>query len=217
MVTNEKIYGTREMKIGNMMKESKKSSAGKTTGSDRWQDIEKLLQEGNNLCIKPQGYSMYPLFVPGRDEAIIEPVVQTQDEVDATSAVKSLKEGTTSKGKKSAERVKTTKELRRGDVVLYRRDKSAENGGILVLHRIWKVKEEGFYLVGDNQKEIEGPLRPDQMKGIMAGMNRKGKYLPGTTVGYRLYAGVWLMLRPFRPAISKTAAVIKRNIARKKK
>lgn len=215
MVTNEKIYGIREMKRGNMMKESKELSAGETTGPDRWQDIEKLLQEGSNLCIKPQGYSMYPLFVPGRDEAIIEPVMQ--EVVDTTSAVKSLKEGTTSKGKKSAERVKTAKELRRGDVVLYRRDKSAENGGILVLHRIWKVKEEGFYLVGDNQKEIEGPLRPDQMKGIMAGMNRKGKYFPVTNLWYRLYAGVWLMLRPFRPAISKTAAAIKRNIARKKK
>lgn len=34
-------------------------------------DIGKLLTEGNVLRIKPEGYSMYPMFVPGRDEAFI--------------------------------------------------------------------------------------------------------------------------------------------------
>lgn len=141
-------------------------------------DIEKLLREGKNISIRPQGYSMYPVFVPGRDEAIIEPV--------------------------------NAADLRRGDVVLYRRDKEAEHGGILVLHRIWKVKPEGFYLVGDNQKEIEGPLRADQMKGIMAGMNRKGKYVSVTNPVYRFLTGIWLWLRPVRPVISKTVAAVKR-------
>ena len=72
------------------------------------QDIEQLLQEGRNINIKPQGYSMYPVLVPDRDEAIIEPLED--------------------------------RKLKRGDVVLYRRDKNVENGGILVLHRIWKIK-----------------------------------------------------------------------------
>jgi len=143
-------------------------------------DIEQLLQNGKNISIKPQGYSMYPVLVPGRDEVIIEPV--------------------------------DTAKLRRGEVVLYRRDKGVENGGILVLHRIWKVKPEGFYLVGDNQKNIEGPLRKDQMKGIMVGMNRKGKYIPVTNPGYRIVIMLWLWLRPMRPYISKIAAAIKRGI-----
>jgi hypothetical protein len=147
------------------------------------QDIEQLLQEGQNLNIKPQGYSMYPVLVPGRDEAIIEPI----------------------NGRK----------LKRGDVVLYRRDKNVANGGILVLHRIWKVRPEGIYLVGDNQKEIEGPLRPDQMRGVMAGMNRKGKFIPVTNAVYRVLTGIWLWLRPFRPVISKTAAFFKRLVRKK--
>lgn len=141
-------------------------------------DIEKLLREGKNICIKPQGYSMYPVLVPGRDEAIIEPV----------------------KGKK----------LRRGDVVLYRRDISAVGGEILVLHRIWKVNTEGYYMVGDNQKEIEGPLRAEQIKGIMVGMNRKGKYIPVNNLLYMCLTGIWLWFRPVRPVISKTVAGIKR-------
>ena len=28
-------------------------------------DIEKLLEQGKRLRIKPRGYSMYPLIVPG--------------------------------------------------------------------------------------------------------------------------------------------------------
>lgn len=143
------------------------------------QDIEKLLQEGKSIQIKPQGYSMYPVLVPGRDEAIIEPV------------------GDRKPG--------------RGDVVLYRRDPEV-TGGILVLHRIWKRSEAGFYLVGDNQKEIEGPLRPDQIKGIMVGMVRKGKYISTRNFGYRILTGGWLLLRPMRPFISKVAATVKRRL-----
>ena len=70
-------------------------------------DIEQLLADGQTIKIKPQGYSMYPLFVPGRDEACIE-------RTDFSS-------------------------LKRGDVILYRRDKS-----ILVLHRIWKITGDSF-------------------------------------------------------------------------
>lgn len=137
------------------------------------QDIEKLLAEGNTIQIKPQGYSMYPVMVHGRDEAIVAPA--------------------------------DPEKLKRGDVVLYRRDKS-----ILVLHRIWRRQGDKFYLVGDNQKEIEGPLRPDQMKGVMIGMIRKGKKISVKNPVYRLLTGIWLVMRPIRPVVSKTVAKIKR-------
>lgn len=135
-------------------------------------DIEKLLEEGNVIQIKPQGWSMYPLFVDGRDSAIIE----------------------------SAD----GRELKRGDVVLYRREKS-----ILVLHRIWKCRPEGFYMVGDNQAEIEGPLHREQIKGIMTGMIRKGKNISLRNPGYVVYAKLWLWLRPCRPWMSKIVHVCK--------
>lgn len=143
------------------------------------QDIEKLLQDGNTIQIKPQGYSMYPVLVPGRDEAVIEPIGD--------------------------------RKLRRGDVVLYRRDPQV-TGGILVLHRIWKCKQDGYYMVGDNQKEIEGPLRAGQIKGIMVGLVRKGKYISAKNVFYCIATRGWLLLRPVRPGISKFFAGIKRSI-----
>ena len=45
-----------------------------TKDSSNQIDMEQLLQDGNILKLKPQGYSMYPLFIPKRDEAVIEPV-----------------------------------------------------------------------------------------------------------------------------------------------
>jgi signal peptidase I len=97
--------------------------------------------------------------------------------------------------------------LRRGDVVLYRRP-----GSILVLHRIHHVTKDGLYLVGDNQKEIEGPLAPRQVKGILRVIIRirTGKEISVHHPLYLLYSHVWLALRPLRPVISRTVAKIKR-------
>lgn len=138
-------------------------------------DIEALLAEGKSIRIHPRGYSMYPLFVPGRDEAVIAPA-----EAD---------------------------KLKRGDVVLYRRE-----GSILVLHRIWKRRSEGFYMVGDNQSEVEGPLKGEQIKGILCQVVRRGKCFPVSNPIYRMLAAVWLRLRPFRPFLSKTVAGLKRTL-----
>lgn len=143
-------------------------------------DIERLLEQGHKLQIKPQGYSMYPMFVPGRDEAVIE--------------------------KADCER------LRKGDVVLYRRD-----GGILVLHRICKLREDGFYMVGDNQKEVEGPLRADQIKGVLTGFVRKGKLRSVKDPVYIIASRLWLFLRPVRPILAKSVAALKRVFSGRKK
>lgn len=138
-------------------------------------DIEELLMSGHTVQIKPQGYSMYPVLVPGRDEAVVAPVDPDK--------------------------------VRRGDVVLYRRD-----GSILVLHRIWKRNKDGLYLTGDNQKEIEGPLRTDQVRGILVEIIRKGKHISADNIIYRILTRIWLCLRPFRPAISHAVAWCKRRI-----
>lgn len=150
------------------------------------QDIEKLLAEGKSIQIKPQGYSMYPVLVPGRDEAIVEPF---NSEIN----------------------------LRRGDVVLYRRFTEQGEKDILVLHRIWKVSQEGVFFVGDNQKVIEGPLKQEQVIGIMVSLIRKGKLISTANPIYKLLTGIWLTLRPLRPAISKTVAKIKRLFLKKSK
>lgn len=101
----------------------------------------------------------------------------------------------------------STDTLKKGDVALYRRD-----GSILVLHRICRITQKGFYMVGDNQSEIEGPLRPDQIRGKMVAFERKGRR--PVSVGqmqYRILSGIWLRLLPMRPIFWKISAFIKKK------
>ena len=154
-------------------------SAGQIHSREIKQDIEALLLQGSAVQFKPQGYSMYPLFVHGRDQAVVAPV--------------------------------NAEQLKRGDVVLYRRDES-----ILVLHRIWKHRGDRFYLVGDNQKEIEGPLRPDQMRGILVEIVRNGRRFSVKNPIYRILSALWLLLRPLRPLLSHIAAGCKRLLSKKR-
>jgi hypothetical protein len=142
-------------------------------------DIETLLAEGRTIQLHPEGYSMYPLFVPGRDEAVIAPIGSHVP--------------------------------RRGDVVLYRRAQ-----GILVLHRICRVTAEGVYLVGDNQTQVEGPLAPDQIKGILVAIVRRGKHIKSTQPIYVAASRFWLFLRPVRRPIQLAAAGLKRMLSARK-
>lgn len=99
--------------------------------------------------------------------------------------------------------------LRRGDVVVYRRDPQA--GGLLVMHRIYKRDGDAFYLVGDNQSEIEGPLRADQMRGILVSWVRRGRRYSVKHIGYRLFFGLWLLMLPLRDPIHRMIARIRRR------
>ncbi len=99
------------------------------------------------------------------------------------------------------------KRLKRGDVVLYRRNKS-----ILVLHRIWRRSGDLVYLVGDNQEIIEGPLPLEQIRGILVAFIRKGRTISVRSPLYLFYSHMWLLLRPFRKQIRTIAVKIKNKI-----
>ena len=124
-------------------------------------DIEQLLEAGEVIQIYPEGYSMYPMFVPGRDAAVI----------------------------KKAD----VKKIRRADVVLYRR-----KGSILVLHRVVKRKGGQFYMAGDNQTEVEGPVEEDQIRGILTAFVRNGRRISVKNPVYVIWSGLWLMFLPVR-------------------
>ncbi len=138
-------------------------------------DILELLKEGKTIQLKPQGYSMHPLFVPGRDEAVLRPV--------------------------------RNEDIRRGEVLLFRGDRD-----LLTLHRVWKVKKDGVYFVGDNQVKVEGPIQREQIYAVMCGFIRNGREHDTKELPYRMIAGIWLFLRPVRYVISKPIAKLRGNI-----
>ena len=141
-------------------------------------DIEELLRKGTPVGFYPQGNSMHPTIVQGRDSVIVEPLGDRKP--------------------------------KRGDVLLFRRPKDAPKyPGMLVLHRVHRVKSEGIYMVGDNEKQVEGPLDRKCFLGIMTQLNRKGKVISSRNLFYRFLTRMWLFMRPVRFVIAKPLKLFK--------
>ena len=92
------------------------------------------------------------------------------------------------------------------DVVLYRRI-----NGPLVLHRIIRMTDKEYYLCGDNQTEIEGPLSKEQFYGILKDYSHNKKITNVSDLPYRIKSSLWRILRPARPIISKTIHQLKKK------
>lgn len=86
--------------------------------------------------------------------------------------------------------------LRPGDMVFYQR-----RDGRFVMHRIYRVRREGYYLLGDAQTVVEGPLDREQIFARVTAVKRKGKRAGPGSFWWRFFAGPWRWLRPLRPAL----------------
>lgn len=96
--------------------------------------------------------------------------------------------------------------LKRGDMALFQR-----RNGAYVMHRICRVDPAGqYYLVGDGQQEIEGPVAPEQIRGIVTRVCRKGVWLGAESFWWRFFAGPWLWLRPLRPRLRRAYGLLSR-------
>lgn len=88
--------------------------------------------------------------------------------------------------------------LKRGDIVLYRRDNSK-----YVLHRIYDVKDDGYYMLGDSQRVIEGPIRAEQIVAQCRYYYKKGKSKDNDSWDMKLKYALWFRLRPVRGILIK--------------
>lgn len=84
-------------------------------------------------------------------------------------------------------------QLGRGDIVMIRRPNSC-----YVMHRICKKKSDCFFMVGDAQQCIEGPLYPEQLIAKVTAIWRKEKRISCSNRWLKLLSELWLKLRPFR-------------------
>lgn len=101
-----------------------------------------------------------------------------------------------SHGRDTVYLVKLRKSLRRGDMVLYRRE-----NGQYVLHRIYKVERDALQLIGDGQVRIEPGIRRDQLLAGVSAVRRKGKLLePGSFVWW-FYEKLWIRVIRLRPRL----------------
>ena len=83
---------------------------------------------------------------------------------------------------------------------------------MLVLHRIYKIGQDGLYLLGITRQPSRDPMRRGAGQGEMTGMVRDGRYMDVGNPGYRMLSVVWLWLRPARRAIMVPAARLRRMV-----
>lgn len=100
---------------------------------------------------------------------------------------------------------KVRKPLRRGDIVLYRRD-----SGSYILHRIYRVEGDTYTMVGDAQTWLEPDIRPDQILALVTAVRRKGKLLQKGSFWWDFFEKVWIRMVPLRPAVLAGYARIKK-------
>lgn len=96
--------------------------------------------------------------------------------------------------------------LRRGDMVFYQR-----KTGQYVMHRIIRVRSDGYYLVGDAQQTIEGPIASEQIFALVTRVQRKGIWIEETDFWWKFFASFWLTLLPVRHVLIRLYGKWRKN------
>ncbi len=92
---------------------------------------------------------------------------------------------------------KTAARCRPGDVALYRKD------GRYILHRVLKVRESDYVILGDNCVAKEYGVTDEDVLGVMTGFTRGGRTHRVDDRGYRLYTRFLLKTVGPRVALKK--------------
>ncbi len=95
--------------------------------------------------------------------------------------------------------------LRKYDVPLYRRD-----SGEYVLHRILKIRPDGYVMCGDNRWRREKGVPPRQMIGVLTAVIRDGKTISVKDRKYRIYARIWGAGYPARVIALRARGLLRR-------
>ena len=105
---------------------------------------------------------------------------------------------------------KPDRELRRGDMVFYQRQ-----NGQYVMHRIYKKKADGYYIVGDAQAEIEGPIAESQIFARIVKVKRKDRLLQPGDFWWEFFEHVWIRIVPLRMPIVRLYTAVVKTVRRK--
>lgn len=97
--------------------------------------------------------------------------------------------------------------LKKYDVAFYK------TGGTYILHRILKVKENGYTAAGDNNYFKEN-IAEKQILGVMTGLVRRGKKVDLGGFPYRAYVMTWGGRYGLRCAVTAPYRYLRRFAAR---
>ncbi len=99
---------------------------------------------------------------------------------------------------------------RKYDAVLFKRS------GQYVLHRILEVRDQDYYIVGDNCRKGDY-VRDEQILGVLTQVVRDGKTINRDDPAYQLYVHLWCDAFPLRVGILSLRRGIMRTGSKVKK
>lgn len=88
--------------------------------------------------------------------------------------------------------------IARGDIVLIKRV-----SGEYILHRVLRKKKEYFYIIGDAQQWIEGPLRKEQLVAVVTSVRSRSYQISCQNKWWKLLVAFWINVIPLRSFILK--------------
>lgn len=92
----------------------------------------------------------------------------------------------------------TVKKPVKGDIALFRRE-----DGIHVLHRIHHIRNNWYYMLGDAQTGIEGPIDEKNVIAVVKAVIWKNRIIDRDNIILKTLTRIWTIMRPFRPIILK--------------
>lgn len=102
--------------------------------------------------------------------------------------------------------------ISRGDIVLIRR-----RDGAYVMHRVLRKEDGSFYMVGDAQQWIEGPLHSDQLLALVTAVYRKDRKIVCRSTWWRTLSSIWLLMLPCRHIVFKLYRGFRRLAPKKRR
>ena len=91
-----------------------------------------------------------------------------------------------------------------GEIVMIQRD-----SGEYVMHRLLKKEKDCFYILGDAQLWVEGPVRPEQLTAVVKAIWRNNKKIKCSNILWRILSLIWLNMFPFRKVIFKVYKLLR--------
>lgn len=104
--------------------------------------------------------------------------------------------------------------LKKGDIAFFQRE-----NGQYIMHRIHFMRKDNrtgesqFYFIGDGQKNIEGPIKENQVFGVITEVLRKGKRLDEHSFTWKFFKNIWCYVIPFRTLIIEIYSLFRHRIA----
>lgn len=101
---------------------------------------------------------------------------------------------------------KPKRQLKKGDMVFYQRA-----NGQFVMHRICRIHKNEYYMIGDAQTQIEGPLPESAIFALVTKVKRKGRWIGPGDFWWFFFEKVWVRIIPARGVIRKIYTLLRRS------